>query len=48
MDDEALVRLHASGWFVYRFIDGSVRFMCNWTTTPEAVDEIGAALRAIT
>jgi threonine aldolase len=48
MDEPALARLHASGWFVYRFIDGSVRFMCNWTTTPEAVDEIGAALRAIT
>ena len=47
MDDEALARLHASGWFVYRFIDGSVRFMCNWSTTPDAVDELGAALKAI-
>lgn len=47
MDEQALARLHASGWFVYRFIDGSVRFMCNWSTTADAVDEIGAALKAI-
>ena len=33
MDEPTLQRLHASGWFVYRFIDDSVRFMCNWTTT---------------
>jgi threonine aldolase len=47
MDEPTLQRLHASGWFVYRFIDDSVRFMCNWTTTPESVDEIGAALAKI-
>jgi threonine aldolase len=47
MDEPTLARLHASGWFVYRFIDGSVRFMCNWSTTPDAVDEIGEALEAI-
>ena len=47
MDEAALKRLRASGWFVYRFIDGSVRFMCSWATTPEAVDELGAALKAI-
>ncbi len=47
MDDAALARLKAKGWFVYRFIDGSARFMCSWATTPEAVDELGAALKAI-
>ncbi len=47
MDEPTLKRLHASGWFVYRFIDGSVRFMCSWATTPEAVDELGEALKAI-
>jgi threonine aldolase len=26
MDDARLAALHASGWFVYRFLDGSVRF----------------------
>ena len=40
-------RLHAAGWFVYRFIDGCVRFMCSWATTTEAVEELGAALKAI-
>jgi threonine aldolase len=48
MDEPTLARLHASGWFVYRFLDGSVRFMCNWATTTEMVEELGAALTAIT
>jgi threonine aldolase len=47
MDAPTLQRLHAAGWFAYRFIDGSVRFMCNWSTTPEAIDELGAALKAL-
>jgi threonine aldolase len=47
MDDARLGQLHASGWFVYRFLDGSVRFMCSWATTEAAVEELGAALKAI-
>ena len=47
MDDDALERLRAKGWFVYRFTDGTVRFMCSWGTTPEAVEQIGEALKAI-
>jgi threonine aldolase len=47
MDDATLARLHASGWFVYRFLDGSVRFMCSWATTPEAVDAIGETLNSL-
>jgi len=47
MDDDALARLHAKGWFVYRFTDGTVRFMCSWAIEPETVEEIGEALRAI-
>ena len=47
MDDRALTRLRERGWFAYRFIDGAVRFMCSWATTPEAVDELGAALEAV-
>jgi len=47
MDEPALARLHAAGWFVYRFLDGTVRFMCSWATTPQAVDDLGAALNAI-
>jgi len=47
MDEPTLERLRAAGWFVYRFIDGTVRFMCSWATTEEAVDELGAALKAV-
>jgi threonine aldolase len=47
MDGPTLSRLHAAGWFVYRFIDGSVRFMCSWATTPESVDELGATLATL-
>jgi threonine aldolase len=44
MDEATLERLRGEGWFVYRFLDGTVRFMCSWATTPEMVEEIGAAL----
>jgi len=47
MDEPTLARLHASGWFVYRFLDGSVRFMCSWATTPEAVDSITETLKSL-
>jgi threonine aldolase len=47
MDEAALDRLKGQGWFVYRFLDGTVRFMCSWATTPEMVDDLGAALKAI-
>jgi threonine aldolase len=47
MDDERLARLHASGWFAYRFLDGSVRFMCSWATTADAVDQLGETLRQL-
>ena len=48
MDEPTLKRLHAAGWFVYRFLDGSVRFVCSWATTAEAVDELVEALRQLT
>jgi threonine aldolase len=47
MDETALYRLREHGWFVYRFLDGTVRFMCSWATTEEMVEELGEALRAI-
>ena len=47
MDDAALDRLRATGWFVYRFTDGTVRFMCSWATTAEAVEQIGEALKSV-
>ena len=45
MDEPALERLRGEGWFVYRFLDGTVRFMCSWATTPEMVEDLGAALK---
>ena len=47
MDDPALERLRGEGWFVYRFLDGTARFMCSWATTPEMVEDLGAALMRI-
>ncbi len=47
MDDARLAALQASGWFVYRFLDGSVRFMCSWATTEAAVEELSEALAQI-
>jgi threonine aldolase len=47
MDEPTLERLHAAGWFAYRFLDGSVRFMCSWATTAEAVDGLCETLRSI-
>lgn len=47
MDGQRLAALHAAGWFAYRFLDGSVRFMCSWATTEASVDELAQALRRI-
>ena len=45
MSDEQHRALTAQGLQVYRVADGSVRFMCSWATTPEAVDGLGEILR---
>jgi threonine aldolase len=47
MDGPTLGRLREAGWVAYRFIDGSVRFMCSWATTSEAVDQLAAELRRL-
>jgi threonine aldolase len=47
LDEAALKRLAAEGWLAHRVGDGSVRFMCSWATTGEAVDELGDALRRV-
>ncbi len=47
IDDASLDRLHAAGWFAYRFLDGSVRFMCSWATTREAVDSLTEDLQRL-
>lgn len=40
MDETALRRLTEAGWMAIRVHDGSVRFMCSWATTPDAVDRL--------
>ncbi len=47
MDEAPLERLREKGFFVYRFTDGTVRFMCSWATTQEAVERLGAALNSL-
>ncbi len=47
MDEATRLRLDAAGWVSSRFLDGSVRFMCSWATTPEAVDELAQALTSV-
>jgi threonine aldolase len=44
MDEPTLGRLREAGWIAYRFIDGSVRFMCSWATTSGAVDQLAGEL----
>jgi threonine aldolase len=47
MDEPRRIALYEAGWQAYRFLDGSVRFMCSWATTPEAVDSLAQALDSI-
>jgi threonine aldolase len=47
MDAPTLERLHASGWAAYRFLDGSVRFVCSWATSEAAVEELIETLRGL-
>ena len=47
MDEPTRLALHDAGWASSRFLDGSVRFMCSWATTAEAVDDLGEALQAV-
>lgn len=47
MEDGPLERLRDQGYFVYRFTDGTVRFMCSWATTEAAVERLGAALNSL-
>jgi threonine aldolase len=47
MDEPAHKRCEAAGWVAYRCLDGSVRFMCSWATTPETVDELAEALKQV-
>ena len=44
MPEDAHADLREAGWACYRFDDGSVRFVCNWSTAEAAVDELVAAI----
>jgi len=33
-------RLNEMGWACYRFDDGSVRFVCSWATSEDAVQAL--------
>lgn len=44
MPADAHRRVNEAGWACYRFDDGSVRFVCSWASTAEAVDELVEAL----
>jgi len=47
MPVQAHARLTALGWACYPFDDGSVRFVCSWATTAEAVDELIEAVAGL-
>jgi threonine aldolase len=47
MDEPTRQRLEDAGWMAYRFLDGSVRFMCSWATTAETVDSLKNSLKSI-
>jgi threonine aldolase len=47
MDEATLQALGRTGWAAYRFLDGSVRFMCSWATTAEAVDALAETLNGL-
>lgn len=47
LDASSHQALLQAGWQCFRFADGSVRLMCSWSTTPEAVDELCEAVRGL-
>lgn len=44
---DAFARIIDAGWSVFRFSDGSTRFVCNWATTTEQIDELIETLENI-
>jgi threonine aldolase len=44
---QAQARLHEAGWACHRVDDGSVRFVCSWATTPEAVEGVVEAMAKV-
>jgi threonine aldolase len=46
MDVEQRARLRALGWVFYSLADGHARFLCSWSTTETAIDELADAIVA--
>ena len=45
LPESAIERVRAQGWAFYQFIGtGGARFVCSWSATPEAVDELVQAV----
>ncbi|MFN3228754.1 MAG: threonine aldolase family protein [Asticcacaulis sp.] len=47
MPEADLVALNARGWAVYRFDDGSVRFVTHWATEPHRIEALLADLATL-
>jgi threonine aldolase len=47
MDAATQGRVHAAGWELHPFADGSVRLMCTWQTTDAQIDEVVEMLRSV-
>jgi hypothetical protein len=47
MGDHAYDALIGRGWRVYRFLDGSVRFMCSWASQAADIEALADDLRMI-
>jgi threonine aldolase len=47
MDEATQARIHAAGWELHPFADGSVRFMCTWETTDAQIEELVEMLRSV-
>ena len=47
MDPESLTTLRQKGFAAYAFDDGSVRFVCSWATSEEAVEALLTLLRQL-
>lgn len=48
MPEADLLTLNARGWAVYRFDDGSVRFVTHWATEPHRIEDLLTDLEALT
>jgi len=47
MDEATFERVQSCGWRISRFDAGSVRFVCSWAVTDEAVEDLAHTLRSL-